>query len=270
MEDAMNKPNDNILSSDHADQTVSPQEQRHRKTVTRLKRWKTISQCKHDKHYEPTAQRSRLGQVFGDDAMLDLDPSWFQMFKQTVADDTYLGQMLSESERSSIRNSLQNETSIAILSRFLERWNKTASAWQNGTLTKLEETTRVISLSRLKLKIKQYITDNDAASARGYANIFDQFDYASFAYNQALQKEMSEGGSKSEGVCARVRVCILQELVLTRDAFTARLELENGEQSDLHNLKIEIEIRETYGLANNSIDTFSIVNDLSTKKNIKC
>ena len=48
-------------------------------------------------------------------------------------------------------------------------------------------------------------------------------------------------------MCAKVRVRIVQELVLTRDGFNARFEIENGETSSLENINVEIEIRETYG-----------------------
>ena len=65
-----------------------------------------------------------------------------------------------------------------------------ASAWNNGSLTELEDTGGVIGLSRLKPKIQQYITDRDAASAKGYANIFFQYDNASSAYKQAEEKEV--------------------------------------------------------------------------------
>ena len=70
-------------------------------------------------------------------------------------------------------------------------------------------------------------------------------------------------------MCASVRVRILQELVLTRDAFTARLEIENGENSDLQNIKVQIEIRPTYRTATSYIDKFSIGNVLSLNRNMK-
>ncbi|OPL07216.1 hypothetical protein AM593_03033, partial [Mytilus galloprovincialis] len=67
----------------------------------------------------------------------------------------------------------------------------------------------------------------------------------------------SSGGS-SESVCAKVRVRIVQELVLTRDAFNARLEIENGETSALENIMVEIRITQTYGNGESSKDKFSI------------
>ena len=51
---------------------------------------------------------------------------------------------------------------------------------------------------------------------------------------------------------------IVQELVLTRDGFTARLEIENGETSSLENINVEIEIRETDGSPELVNDRFSI------------
>ena len=55
-----------------------------------------------------------------------------------------------------------------------------------------------------------------------------------------------------------MRVRIVQELVLTRDAFNARLEIENGENSDLENIKVEIMITQTYGTGDPANDAFSI------------
>lgn len=71
-----------------------------------------------------------------------------------------------------------------------------------------------------------------------------------------LQSGSSAGSSDS--VCAKVRVRIVQELVLTRDAFNARLEIENGETSALEDIMVEIRITETYGSGESSRDTFSI------------
>jgi hypothetical protein len=65
---------------------------------------------------------------------------------------------------------------------------------------------------------------------------------------------------RKDGVCARVRIKIEQELVLTRDAFKAKLEIENGEKSDLENIKVEIQIKPTFGSDDIENDKFSIGN----------
>ena len=71
-------------------------------------------------------------------------------------------------------------------------------------------------------------------------------------------KHFQSGGGERDGVCAKVRVRIVQELVLTREGFNARLEIENGETSARENINVEIEIRETYGSAEFVNDRFSI------------
>ena len=64
-------------------------------------------------------------------------------------------------------------------------------------------------------------------------------------------------------MCAKVRVRIVQELVLIREGFNARLEIENGEQSALENIFVEIVIRETYGSSSELVnERFSIGNIL--------
>ena len=44
------------------------------------------------------------------------------------------------------------------------------------------------------------------------------------------------------GVCAKVRIKIEQRVTLTREAFLARLEIENGESETLENIRVEIHI----------------------------
>ena len=46
--------------------------------------------------------------------------------------------------------------------------------------------------------------------------------------------------------------------MLTRDAFNARLEIENGENSALENIHVEILITQTYGNGEPANDAFSI------------
>ena len=44
---------------------------------------------------------------------------------------------------------------------------------------------------------------------------------------------------EEEGMCAVVRIRIEQEVALTRDAFLARLEIENMEASDLEQVQMQ-------------------------------
>lgn len=69
-----------------------------------------------------------------------------------------------------------------------------------------------------------------------------------------------------EGVCAKVRIQILQKLVLTRSAFSARLEIENGETEQLTNIAVELIISDhsTQSRANDlfSIGTYNCISQL--------
>ena len=68
-----------------------------------------------------------------------------------------------------------------------------------------------------------------------------------------------------EGVCAKVRIQILQKLVLTRSAFSARLELENGETEQLTNIAVELIISD-HSTQSRANDMFSIGNYKPTLK----
>ncbi|XP_053379664.1 uncharacterized protein LOC128548542 isoform X2 [Mercenaria mercenaria] len=187
-----------------------------------------------------------------------LEEAWYNEFKKSVGDDTELGVMLSETESSAILYTITEEAYKTNLSSFLSRYNNTAAAWENGTLSKLEDTGKVISFKRLKPRVEQFINDIDKSKARVFDSIFDEYEYAVKTYYDAEGKESSSGAREKEGVCARVRIRIEQELVLTRDAFKAKLEIENGETSDLENIKVQIEIKQTFGSGDLLNDNFSI------------
>ena len=59
------------------------------------------------------------------------------------------------------------------------------------------------------------------------------------------------------GVCAKVRIQILQKITLTRTGFKAELILENGETSDLTNIAVNISIV-SYDTNTDSLNKFAI------------
>ena len=50
---------------------------------------------------------------------------------------------------------------------------------------------------------------------------------------------------EEEGVCAKVRIQISQKVTLTREAFLAKLELENGEASQLTEIRVDVYVRDS-------------------------
>ena len=77
-------------------------------------------------------------------------------------------------------------------------------------------------------------TYNQIALDKGFSSYLDAYNFAISELNQIDDFE------EEAGVCAVVRIRIEQELALTREAFLARLEIENQEDSSLQQIDIEI------------------------------
>ncbi|VDI42819.1 deleted in malignant brain tumors 1 protein [Mytilus galloprovincialis] len=196
-----------------------------------------------------------MEEIYEKEEMFNVSIEWYPAFKTVISDDSESGSKLSKEEKSFVLNTLRSNLSIPILNRFLERWNNTVSAWNNGTLYEVIRTGRFINLSSLSMMWQQYTRDTTTANERGFDSIFSDFDHALTAYVVAEIETQVEGSSrKDNAICAKVRVRIVQDLVLTRDAFNARFEIENGENTALESIHVQIEIRKISGS--------EIVNDL--------
>ncbi|XP_048249484.1 uncharacterized protein LOC124117058 [Haliotis rufescens] len=195
-----------------------------------------------------------LEELYGGQEMFGVfDNSWVSSFNLALADDSAGGNSLSSSEIASIVSPM-NSTQGQIVEKFLQRWNKTWTAWEDGTLASLGPKDDVIAYNVIMSRFQQFKTDTENAKQRGFDSIFDDFGNAVKAYQE---NEKKKSGS-DDGVCAKVRVRIVQDLVLTRDAFTARLEIENGEQSALESIRVTVNIRATYGDETSTNNKFSV------------
>ena len=121
-------------------------------------------------------------------ARYDIGSEWYPAFKLTISDDSELGNRVSFAEASSVLTTLTSDESRVTLSRFLDRWNNTASAWENGTLNDLQDTSHVISLSRLETRVEQYTADVDDAQSRGYESVFAAYSDATNEYKRAHEQ----------------------------------------------------------------------------------
>ena len=152
-----------------------------------------------------------------------------------MADNSAGGQLITQAEYTNIRTIpvpdgvTQNMTDILV-----RRLNGTIYGWDQGVL----EGDNIISHSQYS-SITQRILNNTAkAKAAGYGSITDWYSAGYDEFDQAEE-------DPDEGVCAKVRIQIQQRLAITREAFRARLELENGESQKLSNIKVEIEIHDS-------------------------
>nr|XP_006822956.1 PREDICTED: uncharacterized protein LOC100371179 [Saccoglossus kowalevskii] len=194
-----------------------------------------IDQSRVIEHYQLFAN-----EVLGSDEMLNMtDVSWYPQFKLLVSDDSLGGQLLTIDEYVNITSSVTLENNNReLVGSFLNRWNNTVVSWDSGILEPDSENMNIISYTNVHSLGMQFRDDLEVSRQEGYADMFDQYNSALETYVDA----QNSGGSGKESICATVRVRIVQELVLTREAFNARLEVENGESGSLTGIKVVIRI----------------------------
>ena len=187
----------------------------------------------------PIQQSMALGtEVLGDSQwILSGDRQWLsRVLRPTLDDDSDAGVMISESELSAVLAAPPpNGTTVQMVRRMVERMNNTISGWNNGQLEPLPGPGSNMASYRVIQVISRSINiSNDAAVRDGFPSYLD-------FYNHIVREIISVNDLESEiGVCAVIRIRILQELALTREAFQARLEIDNQEISPLRQIEVEI------------------------------
>lgn len=93
-------------------------------------------------------------------------------------------------------------------------------------------------------------TDLAEARQAGYSTILEAFEesYANFI----RVRETSRAG-----VCAKVTIQISQDVVLTRNGFEAKLQIDNGGDSDMTGIQVIIRFSDA-GQLNNATDRFAV------------
>ena len=186
----------------------------------------------------PIQQSVALGkEVLGDDQWIASvgDPQWLSnILRPTLDDGSDAGVLISTGELSTILAAPPpNGTNIAMIARMVERVNNTISGWNNGQLEPLDEA-NMASFSTVQRFAQNINTSNVLAIGKGFSSYLDAYNFVSGEVNGISNIE------DEVGVCAVVRIRILQELALTREAFQAMLEIENQETSPLEQINIEI------------------------------
>ena len=177
-------------------------------------------------------------EVLGDEAWLTVgDSRWLSQVLHPVLDDgSELGVMVSSTELSAILAvPPPGDTSVEMVTKMVERLNNTVHGWNNGN-PEPEEGENMASFSivqELSQRIRSY---NDKAMSKGFLSYLDAYNFARNDVNQVDQWE------EEAGVCAVVRIRIEQELAVTREAFLAKLEIENQEDTSLEHKDLEIVI----------------------------
>ena len=192
-------------------------------------------------YYYAMHQFTLLGvEILGDDRWLTLvsDQAWLsEVLHPALSDSSGVGLLISVEEFFNITSvpPPRNATK-RMVEALLERYNNTVVGWSNGTLepqnsANMASYSVAQNLSRnIRIAQEQMDLEEGESFLTSYNNIDEQ-------YRMALGSDEDEGG-----ICAVVRIRIEQEIALTRDAFLARLEIENMKVSDLHEIWMNFHI----------------------------
>ena len=187
----------------------------------------------------PIHQSIALGiEVLGDEAWLSVgDSTWLTQVLQPILDDrSESGVLISHTELSAISVApLPRGTSMEMVTRMIHRLNNTLSGWNNGQLEP-NQSSNMASISTIQALAEGIQLCNEKAKSKGFSSYIDAYN---FARNEFAKIDQFE---EEAGICAVVRIRIEQELALTREAFLAKLEIENLENSPLKQMELEIVI----------------------------
>lgn len=126
---------------------------------------------------------------------------------------------------------------LAQVTTFLQRWNRSLEYWSNGIYNLAQvpvgQSTDFITLDGFHQRAHDIIDAYACSEQLGYDTPFDGYDDTKVD----VYKFLTQGG----GVCARVKLQIDQEAVLSRDAFHASLTLNNLGDVDLESVTIYLQ-----------------------------
>ena len=194
-------------------------------------------------------------EVLGDDVWLSVgDPVWVSQVLQFFDDASENGVLISDAELATIL-SVQppGERTIEDVERLVDRLNNTLRGWNSGELEPVNGT-NLASYSFVESLTNEINTYNEIAINKGFSSYLDAYTFSANEINQLDDWE------DEEGVCAVVRIRIEQELAITREAFLARLEIENQEDVDLEQMSLEIIITDSSD-GSTSTHLFAISNE---------
>ncbi len=180
-------------------------------------------------------------EILGDEMWLSVgDPQWVSQVLGPVFDDSSEdGVLISTAEMSAIMSVLPpGSTSVEDVQRLVERLNNTLNGWNSGQLEPVNGS-NLVSYSFVETLTGEIDRYNAIAIDKGFASYLDSYTFSTNEINQLDQWE------EEEGICAVVRIRIEQELAITREAFLARMEIDNQEDVDLERMTLEIIISDS-------------------------
>ncbi|TVR48813.1 MAG: tandem-95 repeat protein, partial [Puniceicoccaceae bacterium] len=169
--------------------------------------------------------------------------AWMTLFHEFVDPEGEDGASISEAERAFLLSAeLPEGIDAAAANRFIDRWNRSLAYYAAGIFTASEvpegESTDFIDQSIFDEALDQMAAAYAASAADGFADPLEQVLAAKDTWFRSID---------NAGICARVKIQLDQEAVLTRDAFEAALEIVNDSTVPMEDILVSITITDTDG-----------------------
>ena len=171
--------------------------------------------------------------------------AWIQAFNDRIQDASDQGVKISAGERAELLTTyLPDTVSVAEGGDAIDRWNRTMDYWQAHIFAVEDvpagQSTNFIPVALWVGTVSNLVAATDASKAEGSADLVDGLSRAVQALDDSTQPD--------SGVCAKVKLEIDQNAVLTRTVFAGTLEVENGSgTSPIQGLRVTLDIRDDSG-----------------------
>ncbi|CAE7752416.1 megf10 [Symbiodinium sp. CCMP2592] len=173
------------------------------------------------------------------------DTEWFQQVLQYQSDGSEDGVLLSSAEAADLLasappgNLTGNRSALEFL---VQRVNNTAYANSLGFLSRADAVAQGLPENMMDYffafdNLTLFEDRQNIAALQGFSSVVDAADVS-------LRELRAETQKESEGICAKVTIRIVQELVLTRQAFEGVLEVGNNAGSPMEEIVLSVFIED--------------------------
>lgn len=201
-----------------------------------------------------------LTETYGDPAWLQVEDTvaldaWLNAFLSAIDEASDGGEKISATERTQLLAlSFPAPLTTDVIKKFLDRWNRTVDYWAAGIFNVSQvpagQSTDFLAVDRWATLLDAASDAIDLSEAEGFVDLVD-------GVQQAVDDVKASLETGKAGVCARVKIRIEQEAVLTRAAFLGTLEIDNGNATkELTGVRVNLDIRAEDGTPAN--DRFGI------------
>ncbi|HOK77001.1 MAG TPA: CARDB domain-containing protein, partial [Verrucomicrobiota bacterium] len=167
--------------------------------------------------------------------------SWFDRFFAATDASSDQGRWITDSERANLlTGDLPTTVPAAELIRIIERWNRTMENVANGIYSPDDAPPGAnldfIDMLLVEQKLVELLEYYQAAQAAGYDDPIQ-------ALIENGKMALDEPGTA--GVCARIKLRLDQQAVLSREAFRATLEINNETADPLDHIGVDLQITDS-------------------------